>query len=75
MEVDGKKNSLTEKIREQTILIDELKTLKNINGHKPRVYSKQPNLLFKSDRQQELAKADKLLKALKKEHEKTGETW
>jgi len=62
-------DSLAVRIREQEIVIEELRTLKNIAGAKPRVYSKQPNLLFKSDRQSELVKAQRTLNALRKEYE------
>ena len=62
--------SLSERIVEQQIVIQELKTLKNIAGAKPKVFSKQPNILFRSDRQTELARAQNTLTALQREYER-----
>ena len=62
--------TLSERIVEQQIVIQELKTLKNIAGAKPKVFSKQPNILFRSDRQTELARAQKTLTALQREYER-----
>ena len=59
-------SKLATQIREQEIIVDELKTLKKIGGAEPRVYSYQPKLLFKSSREAELVKAEKNIKALKK---------
>ena len=61
---------LSERIQEQKIIIEELKTLKNICGAKPKVYSKQPNLLFKSDREKELAQARKTLDSLQAQYDR-----
>ena len=63
---------LTVRIEEQKVIVDELKTLKKIRGEKPRVYSKQPNLLFKSDRETELIKAQKTLASLQALYNKLG---
>ena len=62
--------TLSERIVEQQIVIQELKTLKNIAGAKPKVFSKQPNILFRSDRQTELARAQKTLTALQREYDR-----
>ena len=59
---------LSERIEEQKIIIGELKTLKKIRNEKPRVYSKQPNLLFRSDRETELAKAQTTLASLQAQY-------
>lgn len=61
---------LSERIEQQKIVVDELKTLKKIGNEKPRVYSKQPNLLFKSDRETELLKAQKTLASLQAQYGK-----
>jgi len=66
-------NNLLERIQEQEIVIGELKTLKEIRNKKPRVYSKQPNLLFKSDRESELVKAQKTLASLQAQYGKLAQ--
>jgi len=70
---DDVAKNLLERIQEQEIVIGELKTLKKIRNEKPRVYSKQTNLLFKSDRESELVKAQKTLASLQAQYGKLAQ--